>query len=68
MRELKRSIARYLMQLDGIEKINKRRFTIDDPKHPNNDKKVSFFSLHWKEYMNMAPKRMKSKRKRRRFA
>lgn len=60
MRELKRSIARHLMQMHGMTQINKkkhwkptstggRRSTFQQQ---NDGKMVSFFSLHWKEYID----------------
>lgn len=57
MRELKRSIARNLMKMHGVEQINKKRLNRSvKGKH----KKVSFFSLHWKEYLDPESKYRKS--------
>lgn len=53
MRELKRSIARYLMELNGVKRLNKR-----DKENPlKTDKfgvplKTSYFALHWREYLD----------------
>ena len=54
MRELKRSIARHMMELHGVTKINKKNHW-----RPNKNgrtaydgNKVFFFSLHWKDYLN----------------
>lgn len=60
MRELKRSIARHLMEMHGMTQINKkkhwkptttggRRSTFQQQ---NDGRMVSFFSLHWKEYID----------------
>lgn len=49
-RQIKRSIARHLMQMHGVTQINKKQFTRPakgrDPLQRNNGKKVSFFALH----------------------
>lgn len=50
MRELKRSIARHLMQLHGVTQINKRQFTETDAKGVPH--KRSYFSRHWREYLD----------------
>lgn len=53
MRELKRSIARHMMEIHGIEQINKPKYTRPGkPGTPNNNKKASFFALNWKDYLN----------------
>ena len=58
MRELKRSIARHLMEMHGQRQINKRRFDAParkpgrGPIHPGVGRKVSFFAMHWKDYLN----------------
>lgn len=63
MRDIKRSIARHLMEMHGVEKINKKnrwkpvkagkagneKSTFQQQ---NDGKMVSFFSLHWKEYLD----------------
>jgi len=56
MRELKRSIARYLMQLQGIEQINKKRFMEYDENGKATGKRVSYFSRHWREYIDPSNK------------
>lgn len=48
MRKLKRSMARANMQDAKIPSINKR---IHASPKPENAKKVSFFSLHWREWI-----------------
>ena len=50
MRELKRSIARHLMQIHGMEQINKPKYT--RPGTSDNNKKASFFALNWRDYLN----------------
>lgn len=59
MREMKRRIARHMMELAGIEKINKRRFdaparkiATGDNGAPKLDRKASYFALHWKAYLD----------------
>lgn len=56
MRDLKRSIARHLMEMHGVEKINKKQYLprVEDngQKLQDSAKKVSFFSMHWKEYLD----------------
>lgn len=53
MRELKRSIARHLMEMNGITQINKR-----NKENPmRTDKwgtpiRTSYFALHWREYLD----------------
>ena len=53
MRELKRSIARHLMEMNGIAQINKR----NKENLMKTDKwgtpiKTSYFALHWREYLD----------------
>lgn len=58
MRELKRSIARHLMEMHGVTQINKKNHWRPNKKgqsafeQQNSGKKVSFFALHWKDYLN----------------
>ena len=53
MREIKRNIARHMMQVAGVKQMNKR-----NKENPlKTDKwgtpiKTSYFALHWKEYLN----------------
>lgn len=56
MRELKRSIARYLMQLQGIERINKKQYRVADGNGADTGKRTSYFALHWKEYLDPSNK------------
>ena len=49
IRSLKRSVARCIMEIDGMAQINKKKCRKPESK---STKKVSFFSLHWKEYLN----------------
>ena len=49
IRSLKRSIARHIMEIDGAYQINKKKY--QRPKGKNLAE-VSFFSLHWKDYLN----------------
>lgn len=58
MRELKRSIARNLMKMHGVEQINKKKFLL-----PGSKKKRSYFSLHWKDYLNPESEQRKDLRK-----
>ncbi|MBO7385658.1 MAG: hypothetical protein J6U63_04900 [Clostridia bacterium] len=68
MRELKRSIARHMMELHGIDKINKKKHwkPAKRGKHSseyqkqNDGRMVSFFSLHWKEYLDPESKLRKN--------
>ena len=53
MRELKRSIARHMMEVAGVKQINKR--DKENPMRTNRygiPKKTSYFSLHWKEWLD----------------
>jgi len=53
MRELKRSIARHMMEVAGVKQINKR--DKENPMRTNRygiPKKASYFSLHWKEWLD----------------
>lgn len=54
MRELKRSVARNLMKMHGVEQINKRKFLI-----PGSKAKRSYFSLYWRDYLNPESKQRK---------
>lgn len=58
MRELKRSIARNLMKMHGIEQINKKKFLVSGAKT-----KRSYFSLHWRDYLNPESEQRKDLRK-----
>lgn len=52
MRELKRSIARHLMKLQGVERINKKQFLLRDNDGHATGKRTSYFALHWREYLD----------------
>lgn len=59
MRSMRRQIARHIMELAKIEKINKKRFDvgIGKPEKPGQAiasaaKKKSYFALHWKAYLD----------------
>ena len=58
MRELKRSIARNLMKMHGVEQINKKKFLV-----PGSRVKRSYFSLHWRDYLNPKSEQRKDLRK-----
>lgn len=58
MRELKRSVARNLMKMHGVEQINKKKFLI-----PGGKAKRSYFSLHWRDYLNPESEQRKDLRK-----
>ena len=58
MRELKRSIARNLMKMHGVDQINKKKFLI-----PGSNTKRSYFSLHWRDYLNSESEQRKDLRK-----
>ena len=60
MRELRRSIARNLMEMHGIEQINKKKFSVP---FVRNSKKRSYFSLHWRDYLNPESDQRKDLRK-----
>ena len=66
MRDIKRSIARHLMEMHGIDQINKKKHWKPTNKggskfqQQNDGKMVSFFSLHWKEYLDPESKLRKS--------
>lgn len=51
MRKLKRSIARNMMQLAGIERINKKNRAVFDKNGKDTGKRVSYFSLHWRDFV-----------------
>ena len=63
-RQIKRSIARHLMEMHGITQINKKQFTRPAKRRglfqKNYGKKVSFFALHWRDYLNPASAYRKS--------
>lgn len=46
MRELKRGVARTLMNIHGIRQINKKKFQEEDKG------KRSYFAIHWRDYLN----------------
>lgn len=60
MRSLRRSIARHLMEMHGVDQINKKKHWKSNRtgrrkslyQKQNDGKMVSFFSLHWKEYLD----------------
>ena len=56
MRELKRSIARHLMKLQGIERINKKQFRVYNGNGANTGKRQSYFARHWREYLDPSNK------------
>lgn len=61
MRELKRSIARHLMEMHEVTNINKKKFNRPSKDPEKNDtRKVSFFALHWREYLDPKSKYRKS--------
>lgn len=61
MRELKRSIARHMMELHGMEQINKKKFSRPfKPGELDKGKRTSFFALHWKAYLNPESKERKA--------
>ena len=49
MREIKRKIARHMMELAGIEHINLKMTTVDAR---GKVEKHSYFAKHWKAYMD----------------
>lgn len=55
-RQIKRSIARHLMEMHGVTQINKKQYTRPakgrDLRQRNKGKKVSFFALHWRDYLD----------------
>ena len=55
MRDIKRRIARHLMEMHGVEQINKKKY-IQRAKdgHADGVRKKSFFALHWREYLDPA--------------
>lgn len=61
MRELKRSIARAMMESQGIPRINKKRPV------QKGDKVIykSFFAQHWREFLDPNSKWRKPSRRRR---
>lgn len=56
MRDIKRKIARHLMELHGVEQINKKKYTqrAKAGKPAADTRKKSFFALHWRDYLNPA--------------
>ena len=68
IRSLKRSIARNLMELHGVDQINKKKHWKPNRtggrkslyQQQNDGRKVSFFSLHWKEYLDPESKLRKN--------
>lgn len=53
MREIKRNIARHMMEVAGVKQINKR--DKENPMKTNKwgvPLKTSYFALHWKEYLD----------------
>lgn len=71
MRELKRSIARSLMQDEGVAHINRKQFDVIGKDGKVTGKKVSYFSRYWKKYLNhyVDPDRFEeTKPKERRFS
>lgn len=63
-RQIKRSIARHLMEMHGVTRINRKQFTRPakgrGQLQRNDNKKVSFFALHWRDYLNPASTYRKS--------
>jgi len=51
MRELKRNIARHMMEMNGITQINKKRFDKRDA-NGNLIGRESYFSRNWKKYLD----------------
>ena len=55
MREIRRQIARHLMEMHGVEQINRKKYQEKRSKagqaKPDSVRKVSFFALHWREYL-----------------
>lgn len=68
IRSLERSIARHLMELHGVDQINKKKHWKPNRtggrrslyQKQNDGKMVSFFSLHWKEYLDPESKLRKN--------
>lgn len=56
MRKLKRAMARTHMKDAKIPRINRRLYTSTNP---NQVKKQSFFSLHWREWIAGNPNKKK---------
>ena len=59
MRDIKRRIARHLMEMHGVEKINRKQYIprvnkSGGGKPPVTIRKQSFFALHWREYLDPA--------------
>ncbi len=56
MREIKRRIARHLMEMHGVEQINRKKYQdrrgTQNKAKPDGGRKVSFFALHWREYLD----------------
>lgn len=51
MRELKRSIARCLMQDEGAAHINRKTVPVLDKEGKPTGRMVSYFSLNWRKYL-----------------
>lgn len=52
-RDIKRNMARRMMEIHGARQINKKKYFHPMQTDANgNSKKVSFFALHWKDYLN----------------
>ncbi len=60
MRKLKRAMARAHMRETKIPSINKRLYV--NP-NPSKSRKVSFFSLHWREWIAGNPHTKKSRKR-----
>lgn len=64
MREIKRSIARHLMEMHGVTQINKKQYSKPAKRlnlfQKNDGRKVSFFALHWRDYLDPASSYRKS--------
>ena len=68
MRDIKRNIARHLMEMHGMKQINKKNRwkptntgkNKSQYQQQNSGKMVSLFSLHWKEYLDPESKLRKS--------
>ena len=59
MRSMKRRLARHMMELNGIEQINKKKFEPRSTKEghdveamPGPGKKASYFANHWRDYLD----------------
>ena len=61
MRKLKRAMARTHMKEAKIPSINKRLYASPNP---SKSRKISFFSLHWREWIAGNPHTRKSRKRR----